>query len=199
MFLHYLLNENEQSLLYKFLMAQDRNPTRNDWTITVRKDLQFLNLGENFEEIKQMSRYSLKLMVKKEIKMKAFQELLDIQKEGSKIKGHYDELKMQEYLINQELSTDEKRTVFKMRCRTIEVKRNYRNKHTDNMLCPLCGQHEDFEWELLRCGKILEQLPDLAKVDLHYDDVYGQETEKIVKIGKIFHTVMEVRNQLLEE
>ena len=97
MFLHYLLNENEQSLLYKFLMAQDRNPTRNDWTITVRKDLQLLNLGENFEEIKQMSRYSLKLMVKKEIKMKAFQELLDIQKEGSKIKGHYDELKVWEH------------------------------------------------------------------------------------------------------
>ena len=55
MFLHYLLNEDENSLVYKFLKVQDMNPSRNDWTVTVRKDLKFLNLSENFEETTEIS------------------------------------------------------------------------------------------------------------------------------------------------
>ena len=55
MFLNYLLNEDENSLVYKFLNVQDMNPSRNDWTVTVRRDLKFLNLRENFEETTEIS------------------------------------------------------------------------------------------------------------------------------------------------
>ena len=82
---------------------------------------------------------------------------------STKIRGEYDELKMQDYLISKELSIDEKRTVFKLRCRVTEVKRNYRNKYPLNLLCPLCGQHEDTESKLT-CMKIKECLPEISSV-----------------------------------
>ena len=167
MFLNYLLNEDENSLVYKFLKVQDMNPSRNDWTVTVRKDLKFFNLSENFEEIKDMSKYSLKVKIKSEIRKKAFQELMDMRERSTKIRGEYDELKMQDYLISKELSIDEKRTVFKLRCRVTEVKRNYRNKYPLNLLCPLCGQHEDTESKLT-CMKIKECLPEISSVVIQF-------------------------------
>ena len=68
-----------------------------------------------------------------------------------------------------------------------------------NLLCPLCGQHEDTESKLLTCIKIKECLPEISSVVIQYDDVLGQDTDKIVTIGKLYHKVMEVRKQLLDK
>ena len=43
-FLHYLLNEKEESLLKRFLNAQMKNPSKKDWVTTVLNDLKYLNI-----------------------------------------------------------------------------------------------------------------------------------------------------------
>ena len=43
-FLHCILNENSESLIYRFFKARLENPVKNDWAVTVREDLEHLNL-----------------------------------------------------------------------------------------------------------------------------------------------------------
>ena len=56
MFLKDILNENPESLIFKFIMTQYNNPTRGDWVSGCVKDLQYLNTNSKFEEIKAMKR-----------------------------------------------------------------------------------------------------------------------------------------------
>ena len=46
-FLHYILNENSESMMYRFLQAQLKNRTIRDWASKVMEDLKSLGM-ENF-------------------------------------------------------------------------------------------------------------------------------------------------------
>ena len=74
-FLHYILHENESSLIHQFLVAQAKNPSKSDWVKTVTNDLQELNIQLNFEDIKNISKSMFKNLVKDKVKIKTFQYL----------------------------------------------------------------------------------------------------------------------------
>ena len=113
-FLHYILHEDEKSLIYQFLMAQSENPGKNDWVSTVTEDLQKLDIELSFEDIKKTSKLSFKQLVKERVKTKAFQYLTGVQKTHSKsINLKYSELKLQEYLEpNNEMTIKEKAFIY---------------------------------------------------------------------------------------
>ena len=48
MFLHYILNQNEESLMKKFFNGQIENSTKTDWTSQIKKDL--TELEQNLEK-----------------------------------------------------------------------------------------------------------------------------------------------------
>ena len=50
-YLNYLQNEKESSLLYRFLQAQVTRSYPGDWVELVRKDIEYLNIVLSFEEI----------------------------------------------------------------------------------------------------------------------------------------------------
>ena len=56
LFLKSILNENTESLIYKFIMAQHENPSRGDWMSSCLKDLKYLNLSLSIEEIKSLKK-----------------------------------------------------------------------------------------------------------------------------------------------
>ena len=58
MFLHYILNEDENSLIFKFFQAQIQNPLPGDWVLTVEQDLHILNLNFNLQSIKCLTKES---------------------------------------------------------------------------------------------------------------------------------------------
>ena len=51
-FLWYILNENEETLISKFFMAQVNKPVKGDWVSRVKLDLTELDLNQDFKEIK---------------------------------------------------------------------------------------------------------------------------------------------------
>ena len=55
MFLHYILNEDKNSLIYRCLEAQMRNPVRNDQILTVWKDFEELDIALDMETISMLS------------------------------------------------------------------------------------------------------------------------------------------------
>ena len=59
-FLHYILNENEDSLLQNFFEAQEKSPVKGDWVLRVKKDLEELELNLTFLEIARTPKSVLK-------------------------------------------------------------------------------------------------------------------------------------------
>ena len=54
-YLSTILKENEDSLLFKFFQAQLKTPTKNDWALTVQKDMEYLDINVPMSEISKMS------------------------------------------------------------------------------------------------------------------------------------------------
>ena len=83
-FLHYILSQDEDSLLSRFFDAQFEDPIKGDWASTVKRDLEFLNIKLTFKEISSYSKKAFKLLVKDAVKAKAFSDLVKAQKGHSK-------------------------------------------------------------------------------------------------------------------
>ena len=65
MFLHYILSEDQDSLIYRCFTAQRKSPSRNDLSVTVEKDFEYLRITQTYEEIKSMKKEKFGNMVKK--------------------------------------------------------------------------------------------------------------------------------------
>ena len=50
-FLHYILNQENNSILFKVFEKQAQNKTKNDWVSRVCRDLAEIGLNVTFEEI----------------------------------------------------------------------------------------------------------------------------------------------------
>ena len=61
-FLHYLLNESETSLVNKFLKTQIEKPSKNDWINFVMKDLELLEISLSYDEIRVLSTAQFKIL-----------------------------------------------------------------------------------------------------------------------------------------
>ena len=99
MFLWYILTRKEDDLLLRFFKAQCRKPSKNDWCQTVRKDLEDLEIEDDFDQLKKYSKDHLSKLVREAYKSKAFEDLLLKQENYSKGRNlMYGELKMRRYL-----------------------------------------------------------------------------------------------------
>ena len=63
LFLHYILIESKDSLIYRFLQCQLLNRKENDWITQVLTDIQDLKLDLNLEDLKTMKKSKLKNML----------------------------------------------------------------------------------------------------------------------------------------
>ena len=72
MFLQYILQQKENSLILNFFKAQNKNPVRGDWSDQIKSDMKEINLQLTLEEIKSLSKESFRLKLKKVIYTAAF-------------------------------------------------------------------------------------------------------------------------------
>ena len=56
LFLQYILKQDSQSMIYKFLETQIKNRKSKDWITQVLQDIKELELDVNLENIKQMKK-----------------------------------------------------------------------------------------------------------------------------------------------
>ena len=85
MFLHYLLNESEESLIFKVLKAQMKNPTKNDWINSVETDLKYLDIYLSFDDIQALSKQQFKTFLHVIIQEKALKYLNNLKNNHSKV------------------------------------------------------------------------------------------------------------------
>ena len=191
-FLHYILCEDENSLLGRFFKAQCAEPVRGDWASTVRKDLDFFNIKLSFDQIARYSKSSFRTFIEDSVKKKAFSELVRKQKEHSKGKEIvYKELCIQNYLTSKSpLSIEEKQFLFAARTRGLNLRNNFKQGKQD-IQCRLCGKHTEDQQSLLTCSA-LDNVE--APLQSEYRDIFSDRIDKITAITKVLKAKFEEFN-----
>ena len=82
-YLHHLVTREEHEMLYQFFITQWTNPTKGDWTETVKEDLEDVGIPADFKFLKSKSKFSFKQLAKKQAKKYAFLKLLEKQAKHS--------------------------------------------------------------------------------------------------------------------
>ena len=72
-------------MLYKFCITQWNNPTRGDWSELVKNDLDEFKIKKDLEAIRFMSTQSFKKLVKLAAREHAFEKLISMKNEHSKM------------------------------------------------------------------------------------------------------------------
>ena len=75
LFLHYILNEKPSSILRKVLTKQIETKKPKDWISQVSIDIEELGMELNIENLKNMKKSNLKMMVNMAVKEKSYEDL----------------------------------------------------------------------------------------------------------------------------
>ena len=109
LFLHYLLNQPENSLLSKLLYDQIENPMTNDWFSVTKENLSELGLDHySLQDIKNMKKNTFKKLIKTACEDVAFMDLKNeiAERNLKKIKSiNYPKFELQRYMLSNALST----------------------------------------------------------------------------------------------
>ena len=126
------------------------------------------------EEIQGVSKSVFRDYVKKRAINKHLRNLSELKKKHSKsVNLSCDKLKQAEYIQDISLNTSEKNLLFKLRSKTLEVKKNFPGLHSNNW-CTSCYLFPESQSHLLQCPAIVVHLGYLAGTTstLDENDIY---------------------------
>ena len=137
----------EHNNLMKNLIQSD-SPTK--WKTETDKILQSVNIDPN--ELITTSKHKARNQINMNTRKKFLEDLKTTGANKTKIKNmldysEYTTLSHKEYIFK--LNRLEASTIFKTKCRMLDVKNNYKNKYRDN-LCRKCGNSEETQEHILQ-------------------------------------------------
>ena len=187
LFLHYLLNEEKESLVNRVLQAQIENPSKHDFILGVQKDLEHLEINLSLEDIQNLSKDMLRNFVKKQAKEQALKFLNTQKLKHSKVLHiKHDELIMQEYFRPQNIqSLNLAKFLFMARTRMLDIGANFSNKYGEKATCKLGCDSLDTQQHLLECPELNERDLVSNEENYEYDDLFSNKVEKQLKIAGI--------------
>ena len=103
---------------------------------------------------------------------------------------HYVELKIQNYLIHNDLTVQEAKNLYKFRTRSAKFKENYKNSYV-GIACPLCLVQPDTQVHCVKCPEIVKKV----SIKGTYSDIFGDEIPK--DISTTLLKITEMRENLL--
>ena len=120
-------------------------------------------------------------MIKKNVRIKAFEYLMKIKDSHSKTrKLAYSDLSLQEYLQpSSPLSIMEKQFFFSARCRMIDIRCNFKNGNSD-LMCRKCRKEPESQQHILQCPEIIK-----TPNNIEYDDLFKKDLDKLIAAGKL--------------
>ena len=200
-YLHYLLQQEDTSMIYKVFQATQNHPVKNDFVQTCTKYLEQLEIDLTFDELAAMSQTKVKNLVKQKTHQAGFKYL--IEKASSQNIAHikYEDLSMQDYLLDGNVNTTISKVIFKARSMTLDIKMQRKWKYSD-ILCMGCGVNDETGQEILSCegfSEKKENLENLEKTPLLYSKFYYGATKEMVYLAKVLSRKLKIRDKLKEE
>ena len=153
-------------------------------------------MNHNLESIGNLSREAFKKKTKEMAIIYAFEYLLSKKDAYSKLdRLNYNELKIQNYLMNGDLSFEEKLIIFKYRTRMADYNENYKSRNL-GLPCPLCSDHIDSQFGATECPVIKQKLANDPNIDTNrtIDDIFTSEISK--NSIRILKSIEEVRKDV---
>ena len=202
MFQHYLLNEEESSLVNNFYKLQSRKSVKNDWSLTVKQNLETLEIALSEEQIKSMSEPAYKKIVNSAIKKEALNYLNGIKSSHSKVLHiEHAKLEMQDYLLPSSIPADLAKFTFQCRSRMLNVGANF--KEGGRILfptCPVCKipAEYDSQQHLMMCHSLNTNILTGQKLP-NYDELFGKNLEKRMIVVDILKANFHKRNKVIKE
>ena len=197
-YLQYILKQEKKSMIFKVFQATCENMIKDDFVQTCIKYLEILDIHLSFKEIEEMSVWCFKKLVKQKSKLAAFRYLLEKKNEPNKqLKiSHilYEDLEIQEYLLDGNRNTKISQLIFKARTKTLDIKTWKRWKYDDD-LCVGCSEKSETIEEILIC-KTLNEKEGTENVDINC--LFGQSLSEIFKLGAVLMRRLRKRENLLE-
>ena len=193
LFLHTILNEDQNSLIYKFFKTQCKYKTRRDWVTTIEKDLEYLELNSlKFEGIRNMKKSQFRNLVKEKLEQKTFMKMENLKMNHSKVKNiEHNRIVMQKYLQpnSMKMSKEEAQLIFKMRCKMTNVKCNFKRMYED-LRCRACNMEDENQKHIVEC-----QVLNSSKEKIEYEKIETGTVLEKLKIARIFKKNMEILEQ----
>ena len=126
---------------------------------TVEENLKEFKIDLNYNEIKEIKREKFKDLVKGKCKAVALNFLQNEKKKTESKMGRlkYKKLEMAKYLKSKKLTLNEKKLLFKLRCRMFNVGNNFGQKNN----CKLCNEKLDCQEHLLECSQIKKRIKEI--------------------------------------
>ena len=197
LFLHYILNEDEKSLISRFYRAQEANSNVNDWCKTTEKDLKYLEIMLTNDQIKMCSKEQFRSLVNSSIQEKCL-KYLNTEKEKLTKVAHisFSDLKLQDYLKSSKSTSNLGKFTFLLRSRMLEIGNNFQNRF-DNF-CPMCENKDinDSQQHLMICPVLIKSA--IVKRNVNYDELFGNCVEDQLKVAKIIEDNFKMRKQMLK-
>ena len=100
----------------------------------------------------------------------------------------YSELKMQSYLKTKNISTAEKKILYKFRTRMIRVNYNFGLK----ILCPLCLKENDTQEHLFTCEKLID-----GSDIFDYQQIFSNNAKHIITAAQLCKKLYRKREKML--
>ena len=171
LFLKNILNEEPSSMIQRFVRLQFEKPKKGEWGAMCIENMKYLGIELTMEEIRALSKNRFMEILRKSIKEKALQYLLI--KRGSKGKEIvYQNLKMAEYLLpnNESLSISEKRYIFAIRNRMVEIEVNFPQNKTETKC--FCGETMNMN-HIYSCKQLNNE-----NIEVPYEAIFSEEIDK---------------------
>ena len=189
MYYHTLLQKSNEELVKTVFQTQQKFATKNDWIITLRSNLDQCNFLLSESEIKLMKKHKFKRLVSAKMKQLSDEYMITLQQSHTKSNRISITENIKQYLISDQLSLEEKRLLFQIRNRTCDLKTNYRQLYSNNMLCRLCAKQEESEIHLMMCDEVVD---DQLKIEIKNIDVsdvwksFAKQKSAIIILNKLF-------------
>ena len=197
-FYHDILKQPSDSLLFRFYKTQSSKPIKNDWCLTVQSNLKTLDINISESELKMMSKYAFKMIVKKAIKNEALLYLNRMKMSHSKVLHiQYDHLKMQNHFYQNQMSVQLSKFTFLCRSRMLNVGANFKAGNA-RPICPLCKADYDSQNHLLVCPKLNDKNAISQSIP-SYDDLFCENLRKKIAVVRILFEKFQIRKKLINE
>ena len=195
MYLWTILKKPRTELAREVYEAQKLFKTKGSWVEQVEDDLKSCDIDLTDTEIEHLSQYKMSKLVKSRIREQSNKYLLEMKAKHTKSDKLFPIPQMNEYLATEELNTEEKRLLFKLRISMVQLKGNFSSANKGNLQCELCNDENSKETQmhLLQCSVILNH-PDLKETvkNIKYDDIF-ENLPAQVKAVKVWKHILSVR------
>ena len=139
----------------------------------------------NLEEIKKKSANSFKRLVKIKTKEYALKYLVELSESHEKMDNlYYTDLKLQNYLQDEEIPVAEAKNLFRFRTRSAKYKENMKNSYS-SIACPVCLVQPDTQVHSTQCPEVITKV----KIQGDYKDIFTNDipsdiSKTLLKISK---------------